>query len=134
MHNTCSMQMTFLPLPFNFNYTHAECWRLLAGKISDWLIKVIIEDGLPKWSWGLEAFWMAFIAAHPSLPSGEWLGWSIKIPIEGSFMQSWLDGSLHLNNDNFYNDLWLQFQQHVSLMYPFVHTNAIWMCRKNPLI
>lgn len=121
MHNTCSVQMmdvTFLPLPFNFNYTHAECWCWLADKISDWLIEVIIEDGLPEWSWGLEAFCMAFIAAHPSFPGGEWLAWSVKIPMEGSFMQSWLDGSLHFNNNDFYNDLWLQFQQHVSLMYP----------------
>jgi hypothetical protein len=41
--------------------------------------------------WGREAFWIAFIAAHPLFPLGSWFMWDSKISLEGSFIQSWMD-------------------------------------------
>ena len=37
-------------------------------------------------------FWMAFVAAFPTFPHGDWLLWDLLITIEGNFISSWVLG------------------------------------------
>ncbi|KAF8345692.1 hypothetical protein F5887DRAFT_1158668 [Amanita rubescens] len=113
-----SMDISFLPLPIGFDYQHDECWKVLVEQIAEWLVSTVADSSTPEWAWGQEAFWMAFIAAFPQFPAGEWPVWNPRIPMAGSFIQSWLDENLR--NRNFggssipLHDIWLQFQQHIA--------------------
>ncbi|KAM6491457.1 hypothetical protein JOM56_013026, partial [Amanita muscaria] len=65
-------------------------WKPLVDKISHWLTAIIIDQSTPEWLWGLEVFWMAYFAAYPSFPAGEWPKWNPNIALDGQFAQSWL--------------------------------------------
>ena len=93
----------------------------LVEQIAEWLVSTVADPSTPEWAWGQEAFWMAFIAAYPQFPAGEWPVWNPRIPMAGSFIQSWLDENLRNRNFNgsttLLHDIWLQFQQHLALFY-----------------
>ena len=79
--------MSFLPLSSTFDKTSAEAWLSLASQIQQWLIFCLRDEGTPHWKWGVEVFWVAFIAAHPSFPLGEWPLWDSRIPMAGLFIE-----------------------------------------------
>ncbi|KAG1760524.1 hypothetical protein EDD22DRAFT_741354, partial [Suillus occidentalis] len=79
----------FLPLPSHFNYNKRTDWELLSKRIEKWLIEVDTE--LPQWTWGRDIFWLTFIAAFPSFPRGTWHMWDPRIPLEGAFIEQWLE-------------------------------------------
>ena len=63
----------------------------LADDIQRWLVA---EEpslrGKELWNWGTEAFWIAFTAAYPAFPHGEWPRWNPQINMGGQYIQSWL--------------------------------------------
>ena len=66
-------------------------WAKLAGELECWLVGTVRTVQAPEWIWGCNAFWMAFIAAHPNFPRGHWPDWNPKISLEGRFIESWMD-------------------------------------------
>ncbi|KAG1876991.1 hypothetical protein C8R48DRAFT_544681, partial [Suillus tomentosus] len=78
----------FLPLPSEFDYTKRKDWAELSQRIEKWLIELDTE--LPEWSWGRDTFWLMFVAAFPSFPRGTWPMWDPRIPLEGAFIEQWL--------------------------------------------
>ncbi|KAG2126138.1 hypothetical protein BD769DRAFT_1321691, partial [Suillus cothurnatus] len=81
--------ITFLPLPSNFNPTDSCHWSRLLGQIQRWLVNIPSDS--QHWSWGRDAFWFAFVAAYPDFPSGNWLTWDARIPLQGRFIEQWLE-------------------------------------------
>ncbi|KAG2112494.1 hypothetical protein BD769DRAFT_1630180 [Suillus cothurnatus] len=80
--------ISFLPLPATFNHMDLFHWAELSVTIQSWL--VALEDTMtPEWTWGRDAFWYAFVAANPDFPSGRWLLWDPRIPLEGQFIEEW---------------------------------------------
>lgn len=67
----------------------------MAANIERWLILEVANIRSPDWTWGCEAFWMAFIAAYPDFPRGDWPSWNTQIAIEGPFMERWMQRSPH---------------------------------------
>ncbi|KAI9567963.1 hypothetical protein HD554DRAFT_2097816 [Boletus coccyginus] len=142
---TCPQDFTipFLPLPAAFDYTDTRQWASLSKEIEDWLVANIESSALSGWSWGRDAFWMAFVGAHPVFPSGRWALWDPNIPMEGTFIQEWLvggepdselpdselpdsDDASDAGNDLTLSDcsvtlsyVWDSFSKHASLFYPF---------------
>jgi hypothetical protein len=134
---TPKCNLTFLPLPPDFDSVQGEDWVALAKRIQDWLLKVVLDTHSQEWLWGREVFWITFIAAYPLFPLGSWLMWDSKISLEGSFIQSWMDrmsvdGVEADSKDvvslaeglsaealgNIRADLWEEFRCTVSLFYP----------------
>ncbi|KAG0693800.1 hypothetical protein DFH29DRAFT_1006929 [Suillus ampliporus] len=81
----------FLPLPSEFDYTKRTDWEMLSKRIENWLIE--LNTKLPQWTWGRNTFWLTFIAAFPSFPRGTWPMWNPRIPLEGTFIEQWLETS-----------------------------------------
>ncbi|KAG1762179.1 hypothetical protein EDD22DRAFT_741192, partial [Suillus occidentalis] len=84
-----NIPIPFLPLPSHFNYNKWTDWELLSKRIEKWLIKIDME--LLQWTWGCDIFWLTFIAAFPSFPRGTWHMWDPCIPLEGAFIEQWLE-------------------------------------------
>ncbi|KAF8875392.1 hypothetical protein BD779DRAFT_1563695 [Infundibulicybe gibba] len=81
----------FLPLGGTFDPNLQECWATLWPEIQDWLINIVVESDAHEWRWGVEAFWMAFIAANPRFPGGQWPYWNSYIALQGDFIQVWME-------------------------------------------
>ncbi|KAG2063405.1 hypothetical protein BDR04DRAFT_989963, partial [Suillus decipiens] len=81
--------ITFLPLPSNFNPTDSCHWSRLLEQIQNWLVNIPSDS--QHWSWGCNTFWFAFVAAYPDFPSGNWLMWDARIPLQGQFIEQWLE-------------------------------------------
>ncbi|THH19878.1 hypothetical protein EW146_g1396 [Bondarzewia mesenterica] len=131
--------ISFLPLPSTFDVSSARAWASLASQIQDWLITSVGNHLSPYWSWGVEAFWVAFVAAYPSFPLGDWPRWDTRIPLRGAFIETRvtgvasLDGEVVEGGDAAVDDadsvqrsdqrcrlaLWQQFQEVISILYPF---------------
>ncbi|KAG1726438.1 uncharacterized protein EDB91DRAFT_1013145, partial [Suillus paluster] len=79
----------FLPLPPAFNYTIQADWVALSKQIKKWLVELNTE--LPQWTWGRDTFWLAFVAGYPFFPRGNWRMWDPRIPLEGVFIERWLE-------------------------------------------
>jgi hypothetical protein len=45
--------------------------------------------------WGWDAFWLTFVAAYPFFPRGTWPMWDPRIPLEGAFIEQWLETLSH---------------------------------------
>lgn len=111
--------ITFLPLPSSFNHLKVECWLSVTSDIQDWLTQVVIDTTTPEWQWGQDLFWMAFFASHPRYFHGDDTLWDSRIPFNGPIVQHFLDVEMgraeggHQSLD----DIWIQFQNHVGLMY-----------------
>ena len=82
--------MPFLPISPTFNRTSAEAWSSLASQIQQWLIFCLRDEGTPHWKWGVEVFWVAFVASYPSFPLGEWPLWDSRIPMASPFIEKQL--------------------------------------------
>ncbi|KAF8840258.1 hypothetical protein BDN67DRAFT_981162 [Paxillus ammoniavirescens] len=62
------------------------------GIIKTWLITKVSMSS-QHWTWGRDAFWLAFIAAYPAFPGGKWCMWNSKIVPVGEFVEQWLSMS-----------------------------------------
>ncbi|KAI6140157.1 hypothetical protein BKA82DRAFT_157315 [Pisolithus tinctorius] len=110
----------FLPLASTFDPMDTCHWATLSKDIERWLMNDVWTTSVPQWAWGRDAFWLAYIAAHPI-----WSVWDPRIPMEGQFIEEWLnddgtngsaDGIRHLLLSN----IWESFSRHIALFYPFV--------------
>ncbi|OAX30709.1 hypothetical protein K503DRAFT_778060, partial [Rhizopogon vinicolor AM-OR11-026] len=59
---------SFFPLPSDFDPFTTKCWVTLSRQLEFWLVHVVADTRTPEWTWGRDAFWMAFVAAHPDFP------------------------------------------------------------------
>jgi hypothetical protein len=114
------ISIPFLPLPPTFDQHDRSNWAELANSIQEWLIGVVHDTNCPEWKWGRDAFWISFIAAHPSFPDGDWPVWHPKISMQGPFISSWFEAA---ENGEPYSarstiDLWYEFQHHVLAFRP----------------
>ncbi|KAJ8591246.1 hypothetical protein M405DRAFT_765179 [Rhizopogon salebrosus TDB-379] len=116
--------LPFLPLPSTFNPLCGDSWAALAEQLECWLVNTIRDVQAPEWTWGCDAFWMAFIAAHPDFPRGSWPNWNPQITLEGKFIESWTVDSLTASTDAPFNQsilheirtcIWNDFQH----VFPF---------------
>ncbi|KAG1719838.1 hypothetical protein EDB19DRAFT_1898628 [Suillus lakei] len=82
----------FLPLPPTFNYFNRTDWQMVSQRIQEWLTTEV-DTRSSVWTWGRDAFWLAFVAAYPSFPSSQWPMWDPRIPLEGEFIEQWLEWS-----------------------------------------
>lgn len=69
-----------------------EDWARLAQDIQQWLIGAQDMLSPEARDWGRDAFWMAFIGAHPLFPGGTLPQWDPRISMEGSFMEKYVAG------------------------------------------
>ncbi|KAG2087714.1 uncharacterized protein F5147DRAFT_541346, partial [Suillus discolor] len=86
-----NIQIPFLPLR-RFNHFDWTMWAVLSKNIEGWLIDEV-DSETQLWTWGRDAFWLAFIAAYPLFPKGIWPKWNPRIPLEGVFVERWLEQS-----------------------------------------
>ncbi|KAG1853030.1 hypothetical protein F4604DRAFT_1591780 [Suillus subluteus] len=92
MSNVGKPTISFLPLPPSFDYVNRADWETVTQRIQEWVTtEVDTESSL--WTWGRDTFWLAFVAAYPSFPMGKWPMWDPHIPLEGSFIEEWLQRS-----------------------------------------
>ncbi|KAG1894218.1 uncharacterized protein F5891DRAFT_961900, partial [Suillus fuscotomentosus] len=116
--------ISFLLLPPSFDYTNRANWQTVSQQIQEWLTtKVDTESSL--WTWGCDVFWLAFVGAYPSFPTGKWPMWDPRIPLEGSFIEQWLEHSNDssvdeeaLAQDNVVRYIWNEFCKNTELFYP----------------
>ncbi|KAG8948540.1 hypothetical protein FRC03_000713 [Tulasnella sp. 419] len=80
----------FLPLGSDFGHLDRDCWAKLTKSIQDWLLSGVRDHASNEWVWGLEAFWISYIAAYPAFPLGTWPRWDRRIPLSGQFIEGWL--------------------------------------------
>ena len=80
----------FFPLPAHFDALDGESWQILFQDIQTYLVQnpdvelrrqVLIQ----------EFFWMAFVAAFPTFPFGDWPDWDYRIPVKGNFIMYWFN-------------------------------------------
>ena len=125
--------ISFLPLKQSFNHQEGQSWSKLVEVISNWLVNDVKSLKRPEWMWGTDAFWMAFVAAYPSFPSGsQWPVWDSHIALDGTFIHEWLDHGgregwsqqynvpFDENSEglvNFRDQIWVLFQSHSSLFH-----------------
>ncbi|KAH9913801.1 uncharacterized protein BXZ73DRAFT_55299, partial [Epithele typhae] len=111
---------SFLPIPFTFNPRNGEDWQAMSERISDWLLSQVQDRSSALWTWGREAFWIAFIAAHPLFPGGEWPRWSPEIALDGVFVRHWVYNMdrrrVFGGSYDVYGELWARFRYHVSFV------------------
>jgi hypothetical protein len=93
-----------------FDYRETWSWAALNEDIESWLISM--ERG-HLWAWGLEVFWITFVAAYPNFPRGIWPEISSAVPVEGPFITSWLASRGQDNRDeaSLLEDMWVQFRR-----------------------
>lgn len=78
----------------------------------------------PLWEWGIDLFWIAFIAAYPEFPNGSWPFWDTRIPCKGTFLTTWLrnEAPRRVNADPEIRTLlirgkmWEEFQERLHLL------------------
>ncbi|KAG1728356.1 hypothetical protein EDD22DRAFT_946950 [Suillus occidentalis] len=114
------IQIPFLPLR-HFDNSDWNTWATLSKNIESWLVDVGSETQL--WTWGRDAFWLAFIAAYPLFPRGSWPKWDSRIPLEGPFIERWLEQSgdhtvIAQEQDSIRVDIWDEFCKHAALFFP----------------
>ncbi|KAG6369411.1 hypothetical protein JVT61DRAFT_14893 [Boletus reticuloceps] len=82
----------FLPLPSQFEPTNAHQWEQLTNRIEERLVADphLESEHLDYYRLTRELFWMAYIAAHPEFPRGQWSRWNSVIMMEGEFMSHWM--------------------------------------------
>ncbi|KAG1855246.1 hypothetical protein F4604DRAFT_1590791 [Suillus subluteus] len=74
------VSIPFLPLPPTFNHFNRSDWQIVSQKIQEWLTSEV-DTKSSLWTWGRVAFWLAFVAAYPSFPTGQWPMWDPRIPL-----------------------------------------------------
>ncbi|KAG1811371.1 uncharacterized protein BJ212DRAFT_1277864 [Suillus subaureus] len=114
------IQILFLPLR-HFDNSDWNTWATLSKNIESWLVDIGSETQL--WMWGHNTFWLAFIVAYPLFPRGSWPKWDSHIPLEGSFIEQWLEQSgdhtmIEQEQDSIRVDIWDKFCKHAALFFP----------------
>ncbi|KAJ8073263.1 hypothetical protein PM082_020135 [Marasmius tenuissimus] len=114
---------SFLHLLSSFNPHVTKPWVDLRKSIEDWMMSFADQkDSTQDWDWGREAYWMAFSAAYPGFPNGDWPTWNPAIDLGGPYIQEWLNceglTSCHeegdANNDcEMRENIWQRFRLHV---------------------
>ncbi|KAH7928238.1 hypothetical protein BV22DRAFT_1005290 [Leucogyrophana mollusca] len=111
----------FLPLHPSFNPSDSTDWSTLALRIQTWLVSTV-DTHSQQWSWGRDAFWLAFIAANPSFPNGQWAAWDSHIPLEGVFIEQWVSAPTESDEGDtipeILESIWKEFCTHAALFYP----------------
>ncbi|KAG1814551.1 hypothetical protein EV424DRAFT_1325930 [Suillus variegatus] len=123
--------ITFLPLPSTFDHMDPDHWARLSGTIQSWLL-TFTDAVTPEWTWGWDAFWYAFVAANPDFPNGKWAFWDPRIPLEGQFIEEWVECGINLPVEDADEELttplthsdtrdliWGEFSRHIALFYPY---------------
>lgn len=84
------------------------------------------DTSTPEWTWGRDAFWMAFVAAHPDFPRGSWPLWNSRISLEGAFIESWTltedpedAPPLITDYDTIRASIWTEFQRLAAECFPY---------------
>ncbi|KAG2147894.1 uncharacterized protein EDB93DRAFT_1103970 [Suillus bovinus] len=77
----------FLPLPPAFDSCNRENWASLSKEIETWLV-LEVDPESPLWTWGHDAFWLAFIGAYPYFPRDRWPMWDSQVPLQGTFIEA----------------------------------------------
>ncbi|KAI5997604.1 hypothetical protein EDC04DRAFT_2909611 [Pisolithus marmoratus] len=82
----------FLPLPSQFEPTDTCQWQQLVKQIEHCLLADPLLDSKNPECYRLmrELFWMAFVAAFPEFPHGDWPRWNGLITMEGDFISRWV--------------------------------------------
>ncbi|KIK80277.1 hypothetical protein PAXRUDRAFT_159096 [Paxillus rubicundulus Ve08.2h10] len=84
----------FFPLPPTFNLSDRLSWQALIHQIQLHLIQLednlTSEEHITKCLIVCEFFWMAFVAAFPSFPYGDWPDWNPRITMDGDFISYWI--------------------------------------------
>ncbi|EGN93894.1 hypothetical protein SERLA73DRAFT_189012 [Serpula lacrymans var. lacrymans S7.3] len=122
--------LSFLPLHPSFNPYNTQSWVRLMNSLQCWLLTEVVNRQSLEWVWGCKAFWMAYVAAYPKFPYGQWTRWSPKISPEGCFLQDWLakrdavvlgEDTLVFGDDADYISarcaIWGRLQELISLVY-----------------
>lgn len=112
---------TFLPLPETFDPMVAQDWEHLTQHIQEWLLDIPCDS--QEWTWGCDAFWLAFVGAHSTFPMGIWPLWDTRIPMEGTYIEDLDQSSVSWTNRDettLLQQTWLEFHSHVSLFYLFL--------------
>lgn len=125
----------FFPLPPTFDHTNRGDWASLSKEIEKWLVQ--LDTGLPQWTWGRDAFWLAFVAAFPFFPRGTWPLWNPHVPLEGAFIEKWLEASgqsttvgqetlvIDLDDADNLGEIWEAFRRDAALFYPYPLISAV---------
>ncbi|KIK79354.1 hypothetical protein PAXRUDRAFT_832893 [Paxillus rubicundulus Ve08.2h10] len=119
------LPISFVPLPRAFNYRSSQDWDNLSQQIQGWLITIPADS--QQWTWGRDAFWLAFVGANPTFPRGKWPLWDVRVTLEGPFIEEWLVMSAQAQStpsttddlDNILQQIWFEFQSHVALFFPY---------------
>ncbi|KAG1804056.1 uncharacterized protein BJ212DRAFT_1304457 [Suillus subaureus] len=61
-----------------------------SDEIESWLVTKVDSES-PLWAWGCDAFWLAFIGGYPCFLRGRWPMWDSRVPLQGTFIEAWLD-------------------------------------------
>ncbi|KAG1888081.1 hypothetical protein F4604DRAFT_1570187, partial [Suillus subluteus] len=103
-----------------------RCWVTLLYKLESWLVHVVVNTRTPEWTWGCDAFWMAFLAAYPDFPHGSWPLWNSRISLEGAFIESWTltedaedSPALITDHDTIRAGIWTKFQRLATECFPY---------------
>ncbi|KAG1880850.1 hypothetical protein F4604DRAFT_1578553 [Suillus subluteus] len=117
-------RIPFLLLPPTFNSHNREDWKSLSKEIETWLVLEVDPQSL-LWTWGRDTFWLAFIGAYLHLPRGRWLKWDSRVPLQGTFIEAWLDqfgvegNWIGMRGTNEVLDhIWTEFCMHAAPFYP----------------
>ena len=79
----------FLPLPAHFNPLDGKAWKILLQVIESQLLQIVDVPGMRR-TLMREFFWMAYMAACPTFPFGDWPNWDSRIPLQGNFASYWM--------------------------------------------
>ncbi|KAI0091389.1 hypothetical protein BDY19DRAFT_991109 [Irpex rosettiformis] len=115
---------SFFPmLEHDFDPTLARSWVILSYEIQKWLATLSGDKLHPLQQWGIELFWMSYIAAFPDFPDGDmWVSWDpAVVPFRGIFLTSWLqklDNKLDKEDPELTTlmnreELWREVMQHI---------------------
>jgi len=123
----------FLPLSQGFQPLNTYEWKQLVMNIEQHLLAdPHLNNTHPECYFLMrQLFWMAFVAAFPSFPHGDWPNWNSQIPMEGNFISRWV---LKDSDDSDWDDfpdtcvairqlVWEQFSTTVEkvLLIPITH-------------
>ncbi|KAH8993097.1 hypothetical protein EDB83DRAFT_2478248 [Lactarius deliciosus] len=120
--------ISFLPLAPAFDKSSTVAWVTLASRVQSWLTFYIQDQDLLHWKWGAEVFWIAFIAAFPSFPLGEWPLWDRQV-VPNDFEETVQRSSERTSEEDLSKrreELWRDFCKVVKVMYPFpIHDDEV---------
>lgn len=89
--NIANSPPPFLPLPSSFCSSRRRDWVDLYMHIAEWMVRCIRDRNSKAWEWAQDAYWIAFVAAYPNFPHGEWPMWDYKVALGGAFIKGWME-------------------------------------------